>query len=429
MIRDTSAHISEAYVLGVVLAFPEQAREEIGDITDTLFTAPAHRKIWKACALAQAAGRDTDFVTVIGILQERGVLDDVGGWDYVTQLMEMAVSPSELAGHLTQLKNAQTLRTLAAVAIDLRAKVDNPDVTVEQIVDHLSTRILEVAADAGSEGPKKTAHLTASALTLLDRLDQAPEGVLGATTGLPLLDYMTRGVQPGQLWYIGARPAVGKSSFALQMMLEQARRSQASTMFSLEMDAERLIHRLWARAGMIDIRQAHRTLTEKERLAAGMREIRDAPMRIDDARRGLSVSQMRARLASIHRSEPQQCAFLDYLGLLRLPDADRHDLRIGAASWALKGLARELGVGIVALTQLNRSTESRTDRKPQLSDLRDSGSLEQDADVVIFLHQPRADDPNTLELTVAKNREGPTGSVFLDVRRDVGTFIQIERPS
>jgi replicative DNA helicase len=160
-----------------------------------------------------------------------------------------------------------------------------------------------------------------------------------------------------------------------------------------------------------------------------MREIRDAPMRIDDARRGLSVSQMRARLASIHRSEPQQCAFLDYLGLLRLPDADRHDLRIGAASWALKGLARELGLGIVALTQLNRSTESRTDRKPQLSDLRDSGSLEQDADVVIFLHQPRADDPNTLELTVAKNREGPTGTVYLHTRREFGTFEQINNPN
>jgi replicative DNA helicase len=429
MIRELEAHISERYVLGAVLSFAEDLREQTAELREELFAVSAHRRVFQAVALLMVAGRSPNVMAVASLLHERGQLESVGGMSYLAELCESAPHPMDLAGHLEQMRRAATLRQLAGLAKDMRARIDDPTVEADAILEHASTRLLEVAAEAGADGPKRSKALTESALKLLRDLDAAPEGILGATTGLPLLDYMTRGIQPGQLWYIGARPAVGKSSFALQMMLAQANRKEASTFFSLEMDAERLMHRLWARASLVDLRRANRGPNEIDRLNRGLEQVMTAPIRIDDARRGLNVAQMRARLASIHRSEPQACAFLDYLGLLRLPDADRHDLRVAAASWALKGLARELGIGVVALTQLNRMTESRNDRKPQLSDLRDSGSLEQDADVVIFLHQPRQDDPRTLELTIAKNREGPTGTLFLDVQREVGMFSQIERPS
>jgi replicative DNA helicase len=429
MIRELEAHISERYVLGAVMSFAEELREETAELHDGLFAVSAHRRILHAVTVCQAAGRAPNVIAVASVLHERGQLESVGGWDYLGGLCDMAPHALDLPGHMEQLRRAATLRDLAGLAKDMRSRIDDPSVEADSILDHVSSRLLEVAADAGADGPKRARALTESALDLLQALDAAPDGILGATTGLPLLDYMTRGIQPGQLWYIGARPAVGKSSFALQMMLAQAERGHASTLFSLEMDAERLMHRLWSRSSLVDLRRSDRSQLELDRLNHALARVMESPIRIDDARRGLSVAQMRGRLASIHRSEPQAVAYLDYLGLLRLPDGDRHDLRVGAASWGLKGMARELRIGVVALTQLNRMTESRTDRKPMLSDLRDSGSLEQDADVVIFLHQPRTEDPRTLELTVAKNREGPTGTIYLDVQRETGCFSQIERAS
>lgn len=416
-----------------------QAMYEVADLVGVdSFYAGKHRTIYDAMLALYAKGEPIDVVTVSAKLKERKQLSDVGGASYLAELSNAAVSPGSARHYAQTVQTKHVLRSL----IDASAKIGElgfqEDRDVEQLLDEAQSAIFTVSNAPMLRTFSTIKESLNEAWERLENLQKRDGSLRGIPTGFPALDNMLAGFQKSDLIILAARPSMGKTSLALDIARQTAvKHGTAVGIFSLEMSSQQLVDRmLAAQAGVNSWRLRTGKISkddEYERLQAGIAELAEAPIYIDD-RASASVLGMRSVARRLKMEKDLGLIIIDYLQLIT-PTTNRSDSivqQVTEISRSLKAMARELDVPVLALSQLSRAVEQRRGR-PRLSDLRDSGSIEQDADVVMFIHRedkmnPEGGEKNGIaEILIEKHRNGPTGKVDLRFDEEKTTFISIDK--
>lgn len=425
---------AEQAALGGIL----RSGDLVGDVGEILiprdFYRPAHRLIYEAMLALHARGEAVDHITVGGELADRHELEKVGGHSYLHTLLDKNPSAGSTTHYARkQVKPpARRRRMLEAGhrAVQIAQTVTDADAAAEQIEAVMHAALLDV--DSATDGPTPIgATLTAT----LDRLEarENGQGVTGVPTGFSDLDELTGGLQPGQLVVIAARPGVGKSTLALDVARAAAIRHSLPVLFaSLEMSRPELDDRLLSAEARVSLQSIRlgRIGDDWPQISRRLGEIADAPLHID-ASPGLSVATIRTRARRMQRRTGLSLLVVDYLQLLvTAGKSENRQQEVSAISRSLKLLAGELGIPVVALSQLNRGAEQTKDHRPQLSQLRDSGAIEQDADMVILIYRPDAVEEDSArageaDLIVAKNRNGPMGTVTVAFQGHYSRFVDM----
>lgn len=372
------------------------------------------RAIWEAVSALREQNKPVDPVTVSAALAPDAVEDATA---YLLAICNAA--PHNAKSYAQIVRDYAKARNLAAAGVEITTAAQS-DIPLDEKIE-LSQKTLSAVVDETVEtGFRKIADVAMQALEELDARIRNDGQLPGMATGYEDLDAKTGGLMPGDLFIIAGRPSQGKTMLAMNMV-EHVAKSAPVLVFSLEMPAVALGNRMIASLGRInfdDVRHG-RIPIDDPRLAVAAREFAGLKLWIDD-RGGVTIDQIRSRARVAAREHGCKLIVVDYLGLVQA-QGERQDLRIGAVSAGLKNLAKELNVPVVALAQLNRSVDSRTDRRPMMSDLRDSGSIEQDADVIGFIYLEEKYDADTHmkgigELLIRKQRNGETGSLYFDFK-------------
>ncbi|HVC21233.1 MAG TPA: replicative DNA helicase [Vicinamibacterales bacterium] len=427
---------AERSVLGAVLIHNEafNAAAEVIDARD--FYRDAHRRIFDKMVLLSERGQAIDLVTLKEELGRTGELEEVGGPAYITALVDGVPRSTNVEHYARIIKEKSTLRNLIASANRILASAyeaeDDPDV----ILDKAEHEIFSIAEDRVREGFVSMRTLAEGSFETIEKLHANRELVTGVPTGFTDLDGMTSGLQPSDLVIIAARPSMGKTALVLNIAQHVGISTDRTVaIFSLEMSKEQLFLRMLTGEARID---AHRLrggfLGERDwgKLASAISTLSDARIFIDDAP-GVGVLEMRAKCRRLMAEHDLHLVIVDYIQLMQGRGRfENRTLELASISRSLKGLAKELNVPIVVLSQLSRAPESRSDHRPQLSDLRESGALEQDADVVIFIYRAEqyeadGESQGTAELIIGKQRNGPTGTVRLAFLKEYTRFENLAR--
>lgn len=410
---------AERATLGAMLTAPRVIDDVAETITGPAYIHPRHELIHDAILALHLAGDPVDPITVADELQRRGQLHRAGGHAYLHDLIQSVPTATSGSYYARLVDQAHTLRRIEQIGIrvtDLgRTPTDNPIEHVNAARDELDTLVTTNRTDIPNEQAVYDA---------IDDLETDP----GLTTPWRDLTDTLAGWKPGALYIIGARPSIGKSVIGNSIALDAARRHTTGMLFTLEMGRSEVYHRLFANVGDVDNKRIqHRTLTDHDyaKIADASAHIAALPLHIDD-RSALTVAQIRASIKAEQRKRDVGVVVIDYLQLLTPPPAtgkeDRR-VQVDAISRHLKALAKDCHVPVIALTQLNRNSETRTDKTPTMADLREAGGQEQDADVVILLHRDLREDPDRMQLIVAKNRHGALRRITLRFR---GLFSRAE---
>lgn len=421
---------AERAVLGAVLVNNDYLHDVSEILTPGDFFRLGHRIVYETMRRLADKRSSIDFVTVKGALSAED-LAEAGGPAYLSALSD-GVPRSANVAHYANLVKEKAIRRRLQVAAD-RAIRDacDAEITATEALERAEVAIYEIAEREQRGDLRSASSVVAETEPIIAAIVDKGRPVTGIPSGFTDLDTLTRGFQPGNLILIAARPAIGKTAIALNMAHHASVNEVHTAIFSLEMSRTELMIRLLTSAGRLD---AHKVMSgnlhdrDYGRLVAAMAEIGAASMWIDDTST-LTVSSIRGKSRRMKAKRGLGLVVIDYLQLLS--SERRYDSRVvevGAMSRALKQLAKELDVPILCIAQLNRAPEARSDGRPKLADLRESGSLEQDADVVLLLHragafsQDPAVDQTEAELIVAKSRNGPTGSVKLRWSREMTRF-------
>ncbi|MFI5392184.1 MAG: replicative DNA helicase [Myxococcota bacterium] len=421
---------AEESVLGSMMLSAEAIADvvEILDIED--FYRSANAKIYSTLRGLYARGEPVDIITGIEALRADGVLDEVGGQLYLRDLVDQVPTPAS-AGHYAQIVARSALRrrliSAAADIMDLAyASTEDADV----VADSAEQRIYDVARREDHEDVAVLRELVNQAMVDLESIQNRDSAFTGLPTGFVDLDNLMSGLQPGNLIVIAARPGIGKSSLAMNMARNIAVEGAPVAMFSLEMSRMEIGMRLLcaeARVPWDRIRNKRVGPDDWQRVVHAAEILHDAPLSIVDSG-NVNIVDIRAKARRMRTgNQGLSLIIVDYLQLMTSPNARRPDSRqqeVAEISRNLKLLAKELHVPVVALSQLNRNPEARADKRPQLSDLRESGAIEQDSDVVMFIHRDDADPEKKkhAELIVAKHRNGPTDTIRLSFEPSLTQF-------
>lgn len=409
---------AEENVLGAMLL----SSAAIIDVSELLearhFYRGSHAMIFDAILELDRDGVPVDLVTLRDHLDELGVLEKVGGAARIAELGGIVPAASSAPHYARIVREQHTLRELLKAAHRLRELVDKRGKPTEELVADAERMILDISTDSSTGELEHVAGAVRETVTAMQ--EGEARAVTGVPSGLTELDGLTAGFQPGNLIVVAARPSMGKSALVLGWLAYITGVAKAPTaLFSVEMTKAEVAQRLLSRGSNINLQRMRTNdldADEWSRLLAAAGRISGAPFYIDDDA-DLRLTELRARARRLKARVPDLALIaVDYLQLL--VTGDRHENRnaeVAAISRGLKGVARELGVPVIALAQLNRKLEDRADKRPTLGDLRDSGAIEQDADVVIFLHRDDYHDRETTrkgiaELIVAKQRNGPTAT-------------------
>lgn len=423
---------AEASALGAMLLCVDAIDEVVDVIGPADFYRGAHRTIFEAVASLHDAGEPADPVTVADELDRRGHLDDVGGAAALTDLATVVPSAVTAAHYARIVADCALRRRLLEAAGSIAGLVHDPpaDASAAEVADQAEALLHQTANAADNGEAADLRRLLADQLARLQSLEGAGP-VTGLPTGLADLDRLTAGLQPGSLVLLAARPGLGKSALAVGIAAHAAvRLRQPAALFSLEMSASEICQRILAaetRVPLTRLRTGELADHHWADLSAAMGRLGDAPLHVDDSP-GLDTRSVRARARRLQRRGGLALAIVDYLQLLAPPRRmDNHASELAEISRSLKLLAKELAVPVLALSQLSRRPEERTDRRPQLADLRGSGGLEQDADLVWLLYRedayrPAPNPTGPAELAVAKHRNGPVGTVRLTFHAERSHF-------
>ncbi len=413
-------------------------------VNDAMFYREAHRRLFRAMARLFERGEAVDVITLSEELKKTGELDDAGGMEYLAQLVDAVPTAANIEYHARIVREKALLRRLIEASSGIiRDAYDQGARDVEEILDQAEARIFQVAQSHDREGFVWIKEILWPTFEHIERLQENAGGITGVATGFPDLDRMTTGLQKGDLIIVAARPSMGKTSWVMNVAQTAAiEHNVPVAIFSLEMSKEQLVQRLLCSEGRVDaqkLRRGRLSPEEYQRLAAAAGHLNTAPLWIDDSP-GATVLEMRAKARRLKAETDLGLLVIDYMQLMS--GGGRSESRVQEVSQisrSLKALAREIDVPVVALSQLSRAPEQRNDRRPQLSDLRESGSIEQDADLVMFLYRPEYyfgpvdKDGNSLEgqaeLIVSKQRNGPTGSVSLFFHKAYTRFDSATRES
>ena len=433
-----SVEAEQAVLAGLLL--DNSAWDRSGDLLkDTDFYRAEHRQIYGALATLINAGKPADVITVFEHLQTHGKAEECGGLVYLNALAQSVPSAANLRRYAEIVRERSVLRKLVATSDEIATAAFNPQGRqASEILDEAESKIFKIGEE-GSRSREGFLSMDQLVVDLIDRVNElhenGAEDVTGVSTGFYDLDRMTSGLQPGDLVILAARPSMGKTAFALNIGEHVAvNEGLPVIVFSMEMGAAQLALRMVGSLGRID--QSHlRTgaLRDDEwgRLSEAVEKLGKVSMYIDEGS-ALSPSELRARA----RRQARHCGQLgliviDYLQLMSGNGGGNEENRatvIGEISRGLKSLAKELKCPVIALSQLNRSVETRTDKRPMMSDLRESGAIEQDADVIMFIYRDdyytkeASKEPNISEIIIGKQRNGPTGTVKLFFNKPLTKF-------
>ena len=386
------------------------------------FYRPAHGAVFEAILKLSEKNEPADDVTVTNALREAGKLELAGGVAAITALVERIPTAANILSYSKIVREKSIARRLITAATEIVTDGYEDAGDIDAMLDKAERTIFEINDSREKKGVTHAKDIVKEAFRRIEKLYERREAITGVPTGFDELDKMTAGLQPSDLLILAARPAVGKTALALSLGANTAiRHKKAVAVFSLEMSKEQLVMRLLCSEGRIDgTRMRGGMLTENDwpRLARAAGAISESPLFIDDSG-ALSVLELRAKCRRLAADKSLDLIIIDYLQLMQGPAGiDSREQQISAISRGLKGLAKELNVPIIALSQLNRGVESRQDKRPMTSDLRESGAIEQDADIIMFIYRDEVYNPETTEkgvaeIIIAKQRNGPTGTVKL----------------
>jgi len=420
---------AEKAVLGSMLASPEAVTAAIQQLTAEAFYDPRHAKIWRAMTDLFERSAPIDLVTVAEELKRRGDFDAIGGFSYLTSLDQHVTHAGNVESHAKIVLEKQTLRRMIDVSRSIVDAAYEQKEDSRTLLDSAEQRVFEIANDQLRSGFVSMNKLVLQSFSSIEEYRQRKVHVTGTPSGYYDLDELTAGFQKSDLVVIAGRPSMGKTSFALNIAENVAVRAKPKDrrpvgVFSLEMSKDALVQRMLCSLARVDIhkiRRGYASADEYRRLQNSAAQLHEAPIWIDDTA-AISILEMRAKARRLAASEGQLgMIIVDYLQLVHGPEqAENRQQEISTISRSLKALAKELETPIVALSQLSRAVETRGGAKrPMLSDLRESGAIEQDADVVLFVYRPEVYETEPekkdgkAEIIVAKQRNGPIGTVDL----------------
>lgn len=429
---------AEVAVLGAMLVDKDAVPRVVEVLDDECFYHDNHARIFKSMMAMFERGVTIDLITLSNELTRAGDLEKVGGMYTLTDLTLRAVTSANVEHHARIVLERHLKRQLIRVAGEIMADCFDETSDALDEVDRAEQRIFDVAERRLRRSYSGMKKLTKDAIERIFALAQGDgDGITGVTTGFTALDGVLSGLQPSDLVILAARPSMGKTAFALSMAREAARKGHAVGIFSLEMSAQQLVLRLIsadAEVNLQSLRSGRLSQREMHDIVGKIDKLMNAPIFIDDSA-ALTPVEFRAKCRRMKMEHKIDMVIVDYLQLMHAPKAESREREISVISHTLKQVAKELDIPVVALSQLNRSLESRTDKRPMLSDLRESGSIEQDADVVMFVHRPEyykiekfedgTSTENIAEIIVGKQRNGPTGDVKLFYDKSLARFANL----
>jgi len=424
--------IAEQGVLGGMLLSKDAIADVVEIIRDRDFYRPAHELIYDAIVDLYGRGEPVDPVTVSAELTKRGDIARAGGAPYLHTLISSVPTAANAGYYAKIVRERAILRRLVEAGTKIVQLGYSTEGEVDDVVDQAQAEVYSVTERRANEDYVQLSTLLPAALDEIEKISQGVMGE-GVKTGFKELDSLTNGLHPGNMIVLAARPAVGKSTLGLDIArYASIHKGDTSVIFSLEMSRSEITMRMLsaeARVALNNIRAG--TLNDEEwaRLARRMGEISEAPLFIDDSP-NLSLMEIRAKARRLKQRHDLKLIVIDYLQLMTSGKrVENRQQEVSEFSRQLKLLAKELNVPIIAISQLNRSPEQRSDKKPMLSDLRESGSIEQDADVVILLHRDDLYDNQNrsgeADLIVAKHRNGPTRTITVSAQLHFARFVDM----
>ncbi len=428
---------AERAVLGGILLDPEAATRAIEVVLPEAFYHPAHARIYRAMIALFSKHEPIDVMTLSEEMRKSGDLESAGGISFLAELVDSVPSAANIEHYAKIVLDKYILRQLIGASTNISRECYRAEHDAGTILDEAEQKIFRVSESRVSQGFAHIKDILKERFEEIQRVHESRESVTGLSTGFIDLDKYTAGFHPGDLVIVAGRPSMGKTSFALNIAQHVALDSKRPVaIFSLEMSKELLVQRLLCSEAQVDAQKVRRGFTSAkdiERLTNAAGLLGEAPVFIDDTP-AITTLDIRARARRLKVERDISMIVIDYLQLARTSDrAENRQQEISSISRSMKALAKELKVPVVALSQLSRAVEARGgDKRPMLSDLRESGAIEQDADLVLFLYRPEFYDPGDpekegkAELIIGKQRNGPTGTVQLIFEKQYTRFLSLD---
>ena len=426
---------AEAALLGGILLDNQAIDPVVELVTPEDFYREAHRKIFKAAVALNGNSEPVDLLTLTEALKTRGELTEVGGAGYLSELTDRAVTAANTTYYARIVREKATLRNLISAATEIVTRGYEGREEVATFVDQAEHSIYAIAEQKERASFTRVGDMIMDTFRRIERLYERKEAVTGVPSGFVDFDRLTAGLQPSDLIIVAGRPSMGKTSFVMNIAEHCAIENKTGVaIFSLEMSKEQLVTRMLCSQAQVDlnkVRTGFLSSGDFPKLAMAAGRLEDAPIYIDDTP-ALSSLELRAKSRRLKRDKDANLGLIvvDYLQLMS-GSADSREQEISEISRSLKALAKDLDVPVVALSQLNRQVEQRQPPKPRMADLRESGAIEQDADVIAFIYRdevynPQSEYQGKAEIMIAKQRNGPTGDIMLAFRREFTRFENLE---
>ena len=431
---------AEMSVLGGVLLENEALNRALEYLTTSDFYRESHRKIFNALLVLADKSEPADLVTLTAVLKDRNELDDVGGSSYLATLVDYVPTAANISYYCKLVKEKAIARKLIEVSTDI-ATSGYEGGEMEDILDRAEKSIFEISQNRTRPSYFPVRDILKDTFKSIEKLYERKELVTGVPTGYHDLDKMTAGLQSSDLVIVAGRPSMGKTAFALNLIeyaTAHADNPVPAVIFSLEMSKEQLVQRMLCSLAKVDagrLRTGHLGESDWPKLTMAAGQLNETELYIDDTP-AISVLELRSKARRLKAEHGLGLIVVDYLQLMRGSNPESRQQEISEISRSLKALAKELELPVVALSQLNRSLESRTDKRPMMADLRESGAIEQDADVIMFVYREAVycEDCRSREKTcekghdkdaeiiIGKQRNGPIGTVHLTFRGEFTRF-------
>jgi replicative DNA helicase len=425
---------AERSVLGALLLHPD-AVVDVTFLKPDDFYLPKHEQIFTSILTAYNNRHATDPIVVGEELSREGRLEEVGGHEQLMDLMEGVITAAGVVYHAEIVREKAVARKLLETCLEIARKVYDNESEAKELLDEAERQIFDIAGMDKASDAVSIADVLQSTFEKIDLLREREGRLTGLQTDYYDLDEMMGGLQPGELIIIAARPSMGKTTFALNLTERVSNHGAGIAFFSLEMSNQQVIQNMLCNRSQVDgsaMRKGRITDQQYKRLQEEAAKLYETPIFVDDTP-GISITQLRAKARRLKQKHNISLIAVDYLQLMT--GGGRFESRqqeISAISRGLKSIARELSVPVIALSQLNRDVENRDDHRPRMSDLRESGAIEQDADVIVLLHRedyfnPTEENAGLAQIIIAKQRNGPVGEVTLRFFREYMRFENFTR--
>lgn len=430
---------AEMNALGAMILSKEAIGQVIPIVKEDCFFHPPNRLIFKALIDLYTDNKPPDPVLLRRHLKQKGALEDAGGAEYIGRLMASVHSAANVEHYASTVRDLFLLRKLISACNESLQEAYSDSRETQKIFENIENRIFQITEDRISSGPE---HLKEFLEETFKQLEERGEHHLsGLASGFTELDDLTSGLQNGELVIIAGRPSMGKTAFGVNVAEYIAvDEKKPVAFFSLEMSKQQVVQRLLCSRAQVDSHKMRRNMLNDEdisKLHMACDVLRDAPLFVDDTP-GMTILELRAKARLLKMRENISAVFVDYLQLLSNPNSESRQQEISGISQGLKSLTRELNIPVIALAQLNRGVEGRENKRPRMSDLRESGSIEQEADLIMLIHredyykdtggETKDDTFGVAEIIIAKQRNGPVGTVNLQFSKKFTRFNNLAHP-